>query len=133
MILMTVIDDQGGLSFNQRRQSRDRKLTERLVAIAGEKGIWLDAYSAGLFEDGAKLHVDEDFLESAGPGDYCFVEDKAVLPYEDRIEAIILFRWNRAYPADMYLDISLDTWKLEKSREFKGYSHEKITEEVYTK
>ena len=132
MIIMTVVDDHGGLCFNQRRQSQDRKLRQRMLEIAGARGIWMDSYSASMFTD--RIHTADDFLEQAGCGDFCFVEDKAVLPYADRIEQIILFRWNRAYPADMYFDITLDSpWKLQESHDFSGFSHDTITEEVYVK
>ena len=95
----------------------------------------MDPYSASMFtEEADRIHTADDFLEQAGCGDFCFVEDKAVLPYTDRIEQIILFRWNRAYPADMYFDITLDSpWKLQESHDFSGFSHDTITEEVYVK
>lgn len=135
MIIMTVVDDHGGLCFNQRRQSQDWKLRQRMLEIAGARGIWMDSYSASMFtEEADRIHTADDFLEQAGCGDFCFVEDKAVLPYADRIEQIILFRWNRAYPADMYFDITLDSpWKLQESHDFSGFSHDTITEEVYVK
>ena len=67
-------------------------------------------------------------------GAYCFVEDRAIAPVQEKIEKIILFRWNRAYPADMYFDITLsDGWHVTETHEFAGSSHEKITEEVYEK
>ena len=51
------------------------------------------------------------------------------------IEKIILYRWNRKYPADFRFDINLEDseWKLAETREFTGSSHEKITEEVYVR
>ena len=135
MIIMTVVDNHGGLCFNQRRQSQDRKLRQRMLEIAGARGIWMDSYSASMVtEEADRIHTADDFLEQAGCGDFCFVEDKAVLPYADRIEQIILFRWNRAYPADMYFDITLDSpWKLQESHDFSGFSHDTNTEEVYVK
>ena len=50
----------------------------------------------------------------------------------DRVEKIILYKWNRHYHADHYFDISLlDGWVLNDIVDFKGSSHEKITREVY--
>ena len=73
------------------------------------------------------------FLEKAGPGEYCFVEDKDVVPYESRIEEVILCHWNRDYPADMYFKMDLGSWKLAETQEYAGSSHEKITEERYVR
>lgn len=41
MILMTTIDDSGGLLFNHRRQSQDRILRQHMLDIAGP-GWYLD-------------------------------------------------------------------------------------------
>ena len=135
MIIMTVVDDHGGISFHNRRQSQDRVLRQRMMEIAGDSGIYMSPYPAKLFSEYANvIHEDEDFLEKAGMGAYCFVEDRAIAPVQEKIEKIILFRWNRAYPADMYFDITLsDGWHVTETHEFAGSSHEKITEEVYEK
>lgn len=69
------------------------------------------------------------------PGTIAFLENIPAAPYEDRIEKIILFWWNRKYPSDTWFDIDLEGggWKLSETREFSGSSHEKITEEVYVR
>ena len=72
-------------------------------------------------------------MEKAGPGEYCFVEDKDVVLYESRIEEVILCHWNRDYPADMYFKMDLGSWKLAETQEYAGSSHEKITEERYVR
>ncbi|MBC3536140.1 ribonuclease Z [Megasphaera hominis] len=135
MIVMVALDDHQGLCFNHRRQSRDRVLRDYMLDLAGDSGIWLNAYSASMFtEDTHTLHIAEDFLDQAGPGEYALVEDKAVRPYAGKIEKLIVFRWNRSYPADMYFDLTPDDgWQLQSSRDFAGSSHDKITEEVYSR
>ena len=96
------------------------------------------AYLKGLMEglkiddstnEGKILTIMADIVD----GDYCFVEDTALKSYERWIEKIIVFRWNRAYPADQSFDLDLcgGNWKLSESDEFAGYSHERITMEVY--
>ena len=74
-----------------------------------------------------------NFLDKARPGDFCFIENVAPSAYEDKIEKIILYRWNRNYPGDLYFDIPLEEhgWKLIETDDFAGRSHEKITKEVY--
>ena len=89
-----------------------------------------------LFEgSGADILCDERFLELAGEGDFCFVEDRALAPYADLIEEVTVYKWNRRYPTDTYFDLDLAAlgFKLTSSEEFAGYSHEKITKETYRK
>jgi len=135
MFLITAVDDSGGLLFNQRRQSQDRLLRARILDLTGDAPLWMDAYSAGLFEPpAANIRVAEDFLDQAGAGEYCLLEDREAAPYLDKIEKIILYRWNRAYPGDFFFDIDLNEgWRKISSTDFPGSSHEKITEEVYVK
>ena len=54
-------------------------------------------------------------------------------PYEEHIEKIVLFRWNRKYPADFYFDIELEGsgWRMTEVGEFSGFSHKKIIKEIY--
>nr|WP_326185898.1 ribonuclease Z [uncultured Oscillibacter sp.] len=118
--------------FNRRRVSRDRAQQEDLLALCGTGRLWLAPYSAPLFAWAAeRLTVDDAFLEKAGPGEVCFVEDRALAPAADRLEAVALYRWNRAYPADVRFDLDLTDFRLEERTEFPGTSHEKITRELY--
>ena len=61
------------------------------------------------------------------------MENVALSGYIEKIDKIIVYKWNRRYPADFYMDIPLikNGWQLVENYDFKGYSHEKITEEVY--
>ena len=43
-------------------------------------------------------------------------------PYIHKIEKIILFIWNRTYPADTFLPLDLNEWVLEWTEDFVGYS-----------
>ena len=52
-------------------------------------------------------------------------------PQVKEIEKVILYHWNRDYPADTYFDLDLTDWKITRTEEFPGFSHDKITEEVY--
>ena len=74
-----------------------------------------------------------DFLEQAGEGEYCFVENTGLQAVEAKIEKIIVFWWNRHYPSDRKFDLDLSKWNKVSEEEFAGYSHEKITKEVYEK
>ncbi|HHV12419.1 MAG TPA: ribonuclease Z [Clostridiales bacterium] len=136
MIVILCIDDNNGMMFNHRRQSKDRILLEDVIAYSKENRLYLNEYSYKLFSGMGteNIIVDPEFLDRAGTGEYCFVEDRSLLSYEQKIEKLIIYKWNRRYPADLYLDISLgEPWKIADTKEFKGYSHEKITKEIYIK
>ncbi len=135
MIACVCVDDKGGMMFNHRRQSQDSVLREDLLTMLGNGKLWLNQYSARQFapEQQERLLVAEDFLEQAGEGELCFVEDRGLAAYEARLEGLILYRWNRTYPADQHLDLSVweRKWRLIHTEEFVGSSHERITKEIY--
>lgn len=61
------------------------------------------------------------------------MEGQLLRPWMDRIEGMILYRWDRVYPADLHLDVvpSLSVWHLVSAGELPGFSHKKIEKEVY--
>lgn len=130
MIVAVAIDDRGGMMFNHRRVSRDRAQQADLLDFCGERTLWMNAYSAPLFA-GERITADEAFLQKAGPDEVCFVEDQPLQPSAERIDTLVLYRWNRTYPADMKLDLDLTAFALTETREFPGNSHETITREIY--
>ena len=128
MKLIVCVDKNNGLSFNHRRQSRDRIVTQDIVRCAP---VRIAPASASLFADypGAVM-VSEDFLTAAKPDEWCFAE---LLPLPEAPEVLTLYRWDRDYPADAFLPYDLSRWTLVSVEELTGYSHERIFKEVYTK
>ena len=137
MKVIVCVDDNNGMMFNNRRQSRDRVLIEDVVKNVVGGNLLMAPYSKPLFTDSGidAFFLSDDILDEAAPEDYCFIENKALLPYSDRIDELIIYRWNRAYPADMHLDVdpAALSMKLISTTEFAGSSHEKITKELYKK
>ncbi len=133
MVLIAAVDENMGLMFNGRRQSRDVKLIDKIAEIIKDKKLFMNEYSYGLFKNNefSNLTVSENFLEEAKNGDFVFLENENIFPYEDKIEKIFLFKWNRVYPSDFSFDININKYKLQKIENFEGKSHEKITMEVY--
>lgn len=138
MILIACIDDRGGLLFHGRRLSRDRVLCQDVLQTCAGAPLRMAPVSRALFSalpDGlpGSVLASEDFLAQAAPGEFCFLEDRPVRPFLDRVEALVLYRWNRRYPADLFLDLDPDSlgWTLCGRAEFPGSSHKKITKEVY--
>lgn len=133
MILIACVDNHMGMLFQHHRQSQDRVLRQRILDRTVGNRLWMNAYSAKQFADAAapQIQVAEDFLQKASPGEFCFVEDQAMVPFERQLEKIILYQWNRTYPADLYFDVPLAHWKLKSATDFRGSSHDDIKEEVY--
>ncbi len=132
MIVIVCVDDKNGMMFNKRRQSRDYILIEDVLKEVGDHALWMNEYSAKQFID-CKVNVSEDFLNLAKSGEYCFVENCSLKEYENQIERIILYHWNRTYPSDFYftIDVTTSLWQTVKVEEFAGSSHEKITKEIF--
>ncbi len=132
MKIIVCLEDNNGMMFNQRRLSSDAIVTQRILDMASDEKLWMNEYSAGLFK-GADIAVCPDFLAQAEAGHYCFVENNDIAPYADRIEQIIIFRWNRRYPSDKKFAFSLEGWSMVDTQEFAGKSHDRITQEVYVR
>ena len=137
MILIVCVDDNNGMMFNKRRQSQDRLVREQIINETKGARLWMNHYSYKQFIETVADHivVDDDLLNKASENDYCFIENISTHQYESKINKIILYKWNRKYPADMHFDITLNEaiWKLDYIEDFKGHSHKKITKEVYIK
>lgn len=134
MKVILTVENRNGMLFNHRRVSRDQKVCERILAYCKGQELWMNAYSGKLFDafdtkDG--IHIAEDFLEQFPA--ICFVEDQDITPWLSRIDTIVLFRWNRDYPADFFFRTDLSSWTMTSREEFPGKSHDLITMEVYEK
>ena len=135
LILIACVDDGMGMMFNKRRVSRDDTVIKRIIKIADNNRIWMSQYSYPLFENVKTENIvaDESCFDKASSDEYCFIENLSMTNHKDKIDKIILFRWNRSYPSDVKFDIDLNEWKMNSSEEFAGNSHECITMEVYSK
>lgn len=130
MKLIVCVDDQNGMAFNHRRQSQDRVLVERIEDLVADSTLRMAPYSQKFFS-GENIVASSSYLSDADVDDYCFVELDDMRPYEDKIQKVIVFRWNRHYPSDVKFGIDLSNWRLVASEEFPGSSHLKIAMEVY--
>ena len=134
MIAAVCVDDRNGMLFNKRRLSRDQAQQQDLLALCGGKNLWIHSFSAKLFADyEAHIIVDDCFLQNAGDGEICFVENQPLQPWLERLDGLILYRWNRVYPSDQTLDMDLSVFACKEREEFSGTSHETITREIYIK
>lgn len=135
MNIIVCLDDKNGMMFNKRRQSQDRLLRSDIRSTIGNSSLFMNHYSYKLYKDidNGKIQVCDDFLDKCGDNDFCLIEDNSLLNYLSNIDTLIVYKWNRIYPADLYFDIDLQdsNWRLIESSEFQGSSHDKITKEIY--
>ena len=129
MIVAVCVDEGFGMAFHGRRQSKDAALRQRLLELSGGR-LRMSAYSAKQFE--GAVYSGEDYLSGASDGDWCFVENGEYEAFAERIEQLVVFHWNRAYPADLHFRFP-GQWQLVSQEDFPGTSHDKITQEVYRK
>lgn len=144
MRLIAVVDNGNGMMFAGRRLSKDSALRKRILARTSPRKLWFSHYTFAQFMEEEifdpdillRLNVDDDYMSLAGEEDYVWNETIPCAQYEDQISAVILYRWNRDYPSDVTFDLDMgdaSKWKLIRSSEFAGFSHERITEEVYAR
>lgn len=132
MKVIVCLDDRDGMLFHNRRQSRDRKVIENLLELVGDQTLWIQEFSKALFQNIEKnVMIEEMFLWQAKEGEYCFVESEDVVPALERVEELILYRWNRIYPSDVRFKVDLTKWRRIDEIEFAGSSHNRITRERY--
>ena len=133
MNVIICIDDDGGIAFNNRRQSQDKELIKKICEMTEGKKLWVSHYSEPLFlEYKDYINTSDNLLSEAAEDEYCFVECTKLSQYDLRIRKLILVRWNRRYPSDIQFDLDMSNYKLENSEDITGSSHGKITLEVYS-
>ena len=133
MKIIICVDSNGGISFNNRRQSQDRILRQKVAELCNGSPLFLNEYSAKMFGDEYLLNISGTYLADASDTDFCFVEEESV--DFDKVGEVYLFNWNRKYPADKFFkfDAKVLGFTRRHKEEFAGSSHEKITLEIFAK
>ena len=133
MLVFLCLDQKNGMAFHQRRQSLDRAIRADLLTAAAGRPVWMTPYSARQFtEPEAVLRTSDAPLQETEREGLCFVEFPPLSAALDRIDTLVVYRWNRVYPTDQRFDLDLNTsFRLVSSTDIPGHSHEKITKEVY--
>lgn len=133
MTLIFCVDNNFGLMFNKRRQSRDSAVLEDIKKSFKGKAIFISAYSEKLFCEADVSHtLCERLAECNG---VCFVEDKYSPDLFTLADEVILYHWGKVYPADSILDIDLlnTDFTLCEAEILTGTSHKEIKKERYTR
>ncbi len=135
MTLFVCLDNAGGMRFNHRRQSRDAAVLRDICAMVGGGRLLLRPDSEALFSAApVRLTVCDAPLDAAQDGDCCFLETPPSADDMSKIATLIVYRWNRDYPADVFFPSdACRGLRLEHTADFPGTSHDKITKEVYVR
>ena len=132
MKLILFLDERGGMLFNHRRQSQDRKAREYILSIAKGHRLLMNPYSAKQFGECDAITVTEAPAREAKDEDFVLIEN---LPVSlSGVSEVVLILWNTLYPSDVSFNASSlgkEGFALQKSEDFVGHSHEKITVEFY--
>ena len=128
MKIILCLDDNNGMLFNNRRQSRDSVVIEDVLNNLNGEKLNIFPFSSSLFSSlGDKINQ----VESIGRSGAYFVENVDVTPIIREIDELIVYRWNRVYPADFSCEIDFSAFIIKCQTEFVGSSHDKITKVVY--
>ena len=124
------------MMFNNRRQTKDRMVIQKIKKKKKNNFLHLSEYSKPLFQGEDNLiefgtRWRNEVIIKGEESDYFFIEDSRPKDYECIIHRIILFCWNKTYPADSFFDIDLNNYEQKEEIEFEGYSHEKISMKIY--
>ena len=134
MTVILCLSEGGGMLFNKRRQSRDRKVISDVVAMLEGRPLNITDFSKKyLSENGIDTRVWDDPLKECGADDFVFVENLRLCPYAKKIKRLVIYKWNTVYPTDFRIDVEPEklNMKLLSSIDFEGYSHDKITREIW--
>lgn len=133
MTLIFCVDDNFGLMFNNRRQSRDVAVLEDIKELYNGRPIYVHPYSENLFKE-------NDVPYFIGYGDkkdngIYFMENTCPPDLFNKAEKIIIYHWGRLYPSDKQLDFSFigKNFELESTYTFSGNSHKEIRREIFVR
>lgn len=136
MKLIVCLDDRNGILFNGRRQSRDRAVCQDILTFSGNAEVWMRQETKKLFsEDFERIRCFDELPINIPEDTYLFLELEPPDWILALADTLIVYRWNRVYPADVRFSIGLpdSQWKLADAYDFPGYSHRRLTREVYVR
>lgn len=134
MTLVTCIEKENGMFFNDRRLSIDRYLIDDIIKTIQGNCLLIMDYSYELFKDKYKnIKIINELPNELEKNDFIFLENIDINQVINKFDKIILYNWNTNYPSDKKLKINSDIWKLNNKTDILGYSHKKIIKEIYFK
>ena len=79
MIAIVCLDENNGMFFNERRQSKDRYVIRDIVHMVENNTLYINEYSKELFKNTpANIQISEDYFNQVSDNEYCFIENQIV-------------------------------------------------------
>lgn len=137
MTVIICVDNNGGILFNGKRQSKDRIFRKYLLDIVEKKNsrIAMLPYTYSQFKEDEGKELTDVKEEFSFDEDYIFLE-RAIPILWEKVNNLILCCWNRDYPADEYFNLPIGVeCILRNTEEIVSDSHTLTIEtyEVHTK
>lgn len=128
MRLIVIIDENNGLSFNNRRQTQDSFLIKHMIEIAERESsiIWIKDRSKDLFEGYSNVQILDVDCFSIPAGDFIFLEDGDANEVAMASDVIYLYQWDKTYPSDevfVFTNQLLNAFDVVESEEIEGEYH----------
>ena len=126
MTIILCLDNKNGISFNNRRHSKDKILIEDVIkhdniCIRENSKILFSNHQVRIINNISDLPADAVYFhEITNPENII-----------DLFDTIIIYRWNRHYPSDIQFNFKTDLYKKILEEDFIGSSHDKITKEIW--
>ena len=133
MKLIICLDDNNGMMFNNRRQSRDSAVVKKIIDMSKDSKLFMTEYSAKIFPEHENIVIFSGEIPMGGQNDLCFAEQNIASLGDFR--EIYIFRWNRSYPGDVRFEFDLikEGFFVRSTEDLVGNSHDKITLELYVR
>ena len=137
MKVIICVDDRGGVSYHGRRLSQDRLQRIDVIQRFASHGFCMKKETADLYHqiDKRCYQVIPAWKQVLSSDRWWVSEDIEFLQWLDQLEELVIYRWNRLYPSDKKLLLSLPVadWRCILHDSFVGSSHAKIDVEHYVK
>lgn len=130
MNIIVCVDKNLGISFNHRRVSSDKTIMSDILTLTKGNTISISEFSKVIFNSYlGNYHISEEIPNSFS--DWFFLENDTIESYQNDINTLVIYNFNRIYPSDIKLKIDLSKFDLVSSTDFPGNSHETITRIIY--